>query len=91
MTESKNKKQKLLDEVAKHRQCPSCYGRLKGVGEGSSTQGNKARYKCDKCGHNWTVIVTDAETVIQHRVTEVIERHPSYSSERIVGKGKVDD
>ena len=75
MTTSKKKNQPVED-VPKHRQCPSCYGRLKGVGVGSSTQGDKARYKCTTCGHTWTVIVTNEATVIQHRVVEVIERHP---------------
>ncbi len=73
MNESKKKKQKPKD-VGKHRQCPSCYGRLRGIGVGTSTQGNKARYKCTTCGHNWTVVVTTEQTEIQHRVTEVIER-----------------
>ena len=62
-------------EIPKHRQCPSCFGRLKGIGTGTSTQGNKAFYKCTTCGHNWTVIVTNESVEIQHRVTEVIERH----------------
>lgn len=79
MTESKKKKQKLED-VPKHRQCPSCYGRLKGIGVAASTQGNKAYYKCTTCGHPWTVVVTNEKTEIQHRVTEVIERHPQNSN-----------
>lgn len=76
MSGPKKKKPSVVD-VPKHRQCPSCYGRLKGVGIGSSTQGNKAHYKCTTCGHNWTVVVTNDATVIKHRVTEVIERHQS--------------
>jgi hypothetical protein len=48
-------------DVDKHRQCPLCYmGILNGVGHANGGYAKSATlsiryYKCDKCGHTWSV------------------------------------
>jgi len=60
-------KQEEPKQVEKHRQCPLCWGRLKGVGRSYSSRGNKTYYKCRSCDHTWTVTTVHARTVIDYR------------------------
>ena len=67
--------------IGKHRQCPLCWDRCKGVGLAYSTQGNRRYYKCKKtltdhppCGHSWTAIVQLEVIRVEHRVVSFEER-----------------
>lgn len=48
-------------EVEKHRQCPLCYtGMMNGVGQANGSYAKSPTlgvryYRCDKCGHSWSV------------------------------------
>ncbi len=76
-------KAKRRRDADKHRQCPTCHhGQLNGVGQIYKTIGQKSYYKCDRCGHNWTVTVNPSQTVIEHRQPEVDSRQPPPGSER---------
>lgn len=61
-------------DVAKHRQCPSCYNGLGGVGNVYSTERNKSYYKCKTCGHTWTATVRREVVKVEHRTVELETR-----------------
>lgn len=63
-------------EVEKHRQCPLCYsGMMNGVGQANGTYAKSQTlgvryYKCDKCGHSWSVTYKPEEIV---QIKEIFE------------------
>jgi formate dehydrogenase maturation protein FdhE len=56
-------------EVEKHRQCPICYhGPLNGVGTAYATRAPTTHYKCDRCGHTWSAVISRTVTVTHRDV-----------------------
>lgn len=68
----KRNQQPLRRSAPKHRQCPTCFnGALNGIGQAYSTHGATTYYKCDRCGHTWTVRADHQQTVIRHREVQL--------------------
>jgi len=62
------------ESTPKHRRCPICWERCKGVGVQYSMDGDKKYYKCIKtlteeppCGHHWSAVVRLEVIAIEHR------------------------
>lgn len=66
-------------QVPAYKQCPRCWGNLKGVGIRAGTYAAKRRtyYKCNCCGHDWTV---DAKVTVE--VLSIDSRPAEELSER---------
>ena len=47
--------------VAKHRQCPLCWGGYRGIGDHYSKHGSVRFYKCRCCSHTWKVIGAESD------------------------------
>lgn len=60
-------------QVEPHRVCPIC-GPNGGVGNAYHSRDPISYYKCQQCGHTWSVEVRNVETVIRHRETVVRTR-----------------
>lgn len=59
--ESPKAEERTEANVPKHRRCPTCWGRDKGVGQAYHTRGRVRYYRCDACPMSWSVYVAEPE------------------------------
>ena len=70
--------EKPKQSVPKHRQCPICYRGLGGAGnirfsEKISGTLQRRYYRCNQCGHHWTVDVRSEVVAMESKTFQVEE------------------
>lgn len=66
-----------IREIAVHKRCPLCWGGLHGEGHqyGQHPKGAMTRiyFRCDMCGHTWTVDQIVEVVAVDHRLPDGIQ------------------